>query len=164
MEKDTFTAAEEPVARLLRLQIPALQRIHRSLFGKDSTVVHLLHLRRKLAWELQARATGGLAEEARRYALALAWQTTLRTRAHGQSSRPVNSTVSFGHDTRLPPPGTLLRREFQGRQVQVKVLAAGFEYEGRVFASLSAIANLVTGGNWNGFVFFRLARHAPRGR
>jgi hypothetical protein len=48
--------------------------------------------------------------------------------------------------------------------VLVKVLSAGFEYDGRIFGSLSAIANEVTGGNWNGFVFFRIARGAARGR
>ena len=164
MEKDTFTTAGIPLERVMRMPIAALQRIHRSLFGKDCTVVHLLHLRRKLVWELQARAAGGLREDARQHALALAWQAILRTRAHSQSSRPLNSTVSFGHDTRLPPPGTLLRRDFKGRQVQVKVLAAGFEFEGRFFSSLSAIANEVTGTNWNGFVFFRIARGARHGR
>ena len=45
----------------------------------------------------------------------------------------------------------------------VKVLAAGFEYEGRVFASLSPIANEVAGSNWNGFVFFGLAKDSQRG-
>jgi Protein of unknown function (DUF2924) len=48
--------------------------------------------------------------------------------------------------------------------VVVKVLSAGFEFDGRVFSSLSAIANEVTGGNWNGFVFFRLTRDARRRR
>ena len=37
------------------------------------------------------------------------------------------------------------------------------EYEGRIFGSLSSVANEVTGGNWNGFVFFRLARSARHG-
>jgi hypothetical protein len=122
------------------------------------------YLRRKLAFELQVRAAGGLPEPSRQHALGIAWQTTLRTRAHSQSSRPVNSTVSLGHDTRLPPPGTLLRRRFHGKVVLVKVLAAGFEYDGRVFGSLTPIANEVTGGNWNGFVFFGLARTARHGR
>jgi hypothetical protein len=69
------------------------------------------------------------------------WQSILRTRAHSQPSRPVSSTVSLGHDTRIPPPGTLLRRQFKGKPVLAKVLSAGFEHEGRIFASLSAIAN-----------------------
>ena len=163
MEKNISEDGNALIERLMRLDIPALQRTHRELFGKDCAVIHILYMRRKLAWELQARAEGGLSEESRQHALAIAWQTTLRTRAHSPS-RPVDPTVSFGHDTRLPPPGTLLRRRFKGKSVLVKVLAAGFEYDGRVFGSLSPIANEVTGGNWNGFVFFRLTRKARHGR
>jgi hypothetical protein len=164
MEKDISEDGNDRIKRLMRLGIPALQRTHRELFGEDCPVLHVRYLRRKLAWELQARAAGGLSEESRQHALAIAWQTTLRTRAHSQSSRPLNSTVSLGHDTRLPPPGTILRRRFKGKSVLVKVLSTGFEYDGRVFGSLSAIANEVTGGNWNGFVFFGLTRKARHGR
>jgi hypothetical protein len=39
----------------------------------------------------------------------------------------------------------------------VKVLASGFEYLGRHYRSLSAIANEVTGTRWNGLAFFGLA-------
>jgi hypothetical protein len=164
MENNISEDGNASIERLMRLSIPALQRTHRELFGKDCTVLHVLYLRRKLAWELQARTQGGLSEESRQHALGIAWQTTLRTRAHSSPSRPVNSTVSLGHDTRLPPPGTLLRRRFKGKSVLVKVLAAGFEYEGRIFGSLSPIANEATGGNWNGFVFFGIARDARHGR
>jgi Protein of unknown function (DUF2924) len=148
---------------LMRLGIPALQQTHRELFGKDCTVLHVLYLRRKLAFELQARAHGSLSEESRQHALGIAWQTTLRIRARSHASRPVNATISFGHDTRLPPPGTFLKRSFKGKTVLVKVLAAGFEYDGRTFSSLSPIANEVTGGNCNGFVFFGLTKDAPHG-
>jgi Protein of unknown function (DUF2924) len=163
MEKETIDphALIEP---LMRLGIPALQRRHRELFGKDCPVLHVCYLRRKLAWELQARAAGGLAEEARQHALNIAWQTTLRTRAPAPRSAAGKSTLWFGHDTRLPPPGSVLRRHFRGQAVLVKVLAAGFEYQGRVYGSLSSIANKVTSGNWNGFVFFRLTREARHGR
>jgi hypothetical protein len=59
-------------------------------------------------------------------------------------------------------------RTFRERNVVVKVLAAGFEFDGRHFPSLSAIAREVTGTRWNGFVFFGLvkpfrhARHTSR--
>ena len=45
----------------------------------------------------------------------------------------------------------------------MKVLEDGFEYEGQKFASLSAIASLVTGTRWNGFAFFRVTRQADHG-
>ena len=152
------------ISRLMRQGIPALQRIHRELFGRDCPVLHVHYLRRKLAWELQARAEGGLSEESRQLALGIAWQTTLRTRAHSRPFRPVTSTLSLGHDTRVPPPGTLLRRQFKGKSVLVNVLAAGFEYDGQVFGSLSGIAQAVAGGHWNGFAFFGLTRNGACGR
>jgi Protein of unknown function (DUF2924) len=49
-----------------------------------------------------------------------------------------------------------LERCYRGRVIQVKVLLDGFEHEGQRFASLSAIAERVTGTRWNGFLFFGL--------
>lgn len=44
----------------------------------------------------------------------------------------------------------------------VRVLQEGFEYEGKIYRSLSAIAREVTGTKWNGFLFFGCA--AKKGR
>ena len=60
-------------------------------------------------------------------------------------------------DPRLPPPGTLLTRRLENRQIVVKVLEKGFEFEMRQYGSLSAIAREVTGTRWNGLLFFGLA-------
>jgi hypothetical protein len=67
-------------------------------------------------------------------------------------------TVGGGRDSRLPAPGTLLTRDFKGRTHVVKVLTDGFEYEGRTYRSLSAIAGEIAGTRWNGFLFFGLNR------
>jgi hypothetical protein len=56
----------------------------------------------------------------------------------------------------LPPNGTVLERVYQGQIIRVTVLANGFEYQGKPYASLSAIAHRVTGTRWNGFHFFGL--------
>ena len=58
---------------------------------------------------------------------------------------------------RLPAAGSLLTRRVGDRQVVVKVLKEGFEYESRRYRSLSAIAREVTGTRWNGLLFFGLA-------
>jgi hypothetical protein len=58
-------------------------------------------------------------------------------------------------------PGSILQREWQGRLEQVTVLDCGFAWQGRPYASLSALAKAVTGTSWNGHRFFGLARHAP---
>ncbi|MEO8715636.1 MAG: DUF2924 domain-containing protein [Acetobacteraceae bacterium] len=57
-------------------------------------------------------------------------------------------------DARLPPPGSCLEREYKGRRVIVMVPAGGFEFDGQVYRSVSAIASEVTGIKWNGFLFF----------
>ena len=41
-----------------------------------------------------------------------------------------------------------------------EVLADGFEFEGRSFKSLSAVAKEITGTAWNGFLFFGLKKPA----
>ena len=59
-------------------------------------------------------------------------------------------------DSRIPKSGTLLTRKWKGRDHAVKVLKDGFEYKGDQYGSLSKIANMITRGSWNGYVFFGL--------
>src|SRR5262249_13428671 len=82
--------------------------------------------------------------------------------------------LRFKPDDRLPPPGSGITRPYKGDDLQVKVLTEGFEFEGTVYPSLSAVAHAVTGSHMNGFAFFRPApkagarvpawRSRPRGR
>jgi hypothetical protein len=55
-----------------------------------------------------------------------------------------------------PVAGTRLLRVWNGVEHSVTVLQTGFEYQGRPFASLSAIAKHITGTPWNGPAFFGL--------
>jgi Protein of unknown function (DUF2924) len=55
-----------------------------------------------------------------------------------------------------PLPGTRLIREWQGVQHVVTVRMNDFEFEGRPYQSLSAIARYITGTRWNGWTFFGL--------
>jgi len=52
--------------------------------------------------------------------------------------------------------GTRLLREWQGQTHHVTVLAQGFEYNGKVYRSLTAIARLITSTPWSGPLFFGL--------
>jgi hypothetical protein len=64
----------------------------------------------------------------------------------------------FHRSRRLPVAGSVLRRRYQERMVEVKVLAEGFEYEGQRYESLSAVARAITGTRWNGLLFFGLTQ------
>ncbi len=61
------------------------------------------------------------------------------------------SLVSDSH-----APGTRLLREWQGQTHHVTVLTRGFEYNGKPYRSLSAIARHITGTPWSGPQFFGL--------
>ena len=49
----------------------------------------------------------------------------------------------------------VLTRTYKGEVLQVQVRADGFEYQGQVYASLSAVAKAITGSHCNGFLFFK---------
>jgi len=58
--------------------------------------------------------------------------------------------------TDLLAPGTRLLREWQGNTHHVTILAQGFEYDGKKYRSLTAIARHITGVSWSGPHFFGL--------
>jgi hypothetical protein len=68
--------------------------------------------------------------------------------------------VNPDRDARLPPPGTELVRRFRGREHRVIVHEADFEYDGRRWTSLSALARHITGSPWNGMTFFGLGQRS----
>jgi len=146
-----------------------LQAVHRELFGAEHPITNCQHLRRKIAWHMQAAKEGGLPESVRQYAIAIARGADLRSRISENSSRrqvglPMEQTVTTRvvqtRDARLPMPGCLIVKKYKALTVVVKVLGDGFEYDGRQFASLSAIAGEITGTRWNGFAFFGLEKEA----
>jgi len=77
-------------------------------------------------------------------------------RAPAKSGEPVPQLGH--HDRRLPVIGTVLSRSYGHQTVVVKVLKDGFEYQGRCYSSLSAIARQATGTRWNGLLFFGLTK------
>lgn len=71
------------------------------------------------------------------------------------------SSVSLTTPPRSGPtltPGTRLLREWQGATHEVLVLPQGFEYQGKTFSSLSAVARAITGTAWSGPAFFGIKR------
>jgi hypothetical protein len=61
-------------------------------------------------------------------------------------------------DPRIPSVGTVLEREYDGKTLKVKVLEDGFQFRGKTYRSLSAIAKDATGTTWNGLLFFGLVK------
>lgn len=158
---------EVDLGALVRLKLAGLQMLHRELLGEESLVKNAEHLRRKLAWYMQARDHGGLPETAVQYALEIARDAVLRIRIGENISRrrkgialdcAATTTVAPEHDARVPMAGSLLMKDYKNRTIVVRVLDRGFEYDRRRYASLSAIAQEITGTKWNGYLFFGLPK------
>jgi hypothetical protein len=153
------------IQELQALNVAALKMRYQKMFGEESRSSNKQFLFRCIAWRLQANSEGSLSERARLRATEIADDADLRTRAPksfvvqsapGSAPCPVDLSQP-GRDWRLPAPGSLLTRRLDDRQIVVKVLVDGFEYESRRYRSLSAIAREVTGTRWNGLLFFGLA-------
>jgi hypothetical protein len=134
--------------------------------GEPTRSFHRQFLIRRIAWRMQANEEGDLSERSRRRAMELANDADLRLRpppmlrlvTPGDGDGPtVTKSLQRTPDDRLPMPGALLTREYKGRHIAVRVLPKGFEFEGEVFRSLSAIAQKVTGAHWNGWAFFNVS-------
>jgi len=70
-------------------------------------------------------------------------------------SAPSPSKRSGSASPLVLKPGTLLTREWQGRIERTEALEDGFAWNGKTYASLSAVALAITGVRWNGHrVFF----------
>jgi hypothetical protein len=159
----TQTLARE-VAALQRMTVKQLRQKYMEVFDEETNGHNKAWLVKRIAWRLQARAEGGLSDRARRRAGELACDADLRMNppvptpvaAAEPEEVPPPRVLPFQADDRLPPPGTLLTREYKGRTYQVRVLSDGFDYDGQVYRSLSAVAKAITGSHCNGYFFFRL--------
>jgi len=151
------------MAALKRMTVGELRIRYAEVFGESTTSRHKQFLIRRILWRLQANEEGGLSERARRRAKELAADSDVRLTAPkaktASSAEPVKaSPIQISQGDRLPMPGAVITRRYKGETFEVRVLPKGFEYEGEVYKSLSAVARKVTGTHWNGYHFFKLGR------
>jgi hypothetical protein len=151
---------EQEIASLKAMTVAELCVRYAEMFGEAARTRHKVWLFKRIIWRLQAKAEGDLSERARRRAAELANDADLRLyppRASQTVPAGKHSTSEAQQpDSRLPAPGQNLSRLYKGRTVHVRVLSKGFEYDGVVYRSLSAVAKAITGSHTNGFLFFRL--------
>jgi hypothetical protein len=155
---------QREIAALQQLTPKELRVRYAEVFGEQTPGNNKVWLIKRIAWRLQSQAEGGLSERAQQRAAELANEADLRLNPPRISATPaapaqtVTATLPSKSDARLPLPGTILTRAYKGAVVQVQVLPHGFEYQGAVYLSLSAVAKAVTGSHCNGYFFFHLGR------
>ncbi len=151
------------VAALERMTVSELRERYAELFNETTRARNRTWLIRRIIWRMQSLQQGGLSERALRQANELANNADLRVTAPRESEllpdaaeRTKTVACRIEGRSRVPLPGTVITRRYKGRLLQVKVVRDGFEFEGELFKSLSAVAKRVTGSHWNGYKFFKL--------
>ena len=133
------------LAALKTAPVADLKQKWRDLFEREPPPYNRRFLESRLAYRIQELAHGGLKPETIERLEALAEQFDGRD--------PVKRRIRM--DDR-PIAGTRLIREWQGVEHCVTVRDHDFEYQGRPYKSLSAVARVITGTRWNGWIFFGL--------
>ena len=147
------------ILALRELPVSALRERYLAVFGEESTSRNKDYLFKRIAYRMQEQRYGGLSPRAKARAVELADNAPVRRRPP-RNVASVSIVEASARDPRLPPVGTVLRREFRGEVHEVRVLTEGFEYRGERFASLSTLATRIAGSRWNGFLFFKVGAKA----
>jgi hypothetical protein len=130
------------IAALKGKSAAELRDLWRELFSQEAPVLGRRYLEDRLAFKVQELRYGGLSDRSRRKLDALTDQFEPKAARRRDPGRPI--------------VGTQLRRQWQGVEHVVSVREHDFEYEGRPYKSLSAIARSITSTRWNGWLFFGL--------
>ena len=133
------------LAALKTTSTPELKKQWRDLFASEPPPFNRRYLESRLAYRIQELAYGGLKPE-----------TIKRLEAMGQQLDGGNPVMRRIRTDDKLIAGTRLIREYQSVEHTETVMTDGYEWQGRPYKSLSAIARDITGTQWNGYRFFGL--------
>ena len=139
------------IAALKTTPTTELKKQWRELFDHEPPPFNRRYLESRLAYRIQELAFGGLKPETARYLEKLGEDL--------DGGDPSRRRIRVDN---VPITGTRLLREWQGVEHVVTVTNEGFEWQGRPYKSLSAIARAITSTRWNGWVFFGLKNYRRR--
>ena len=142
------TSVLAQVAALQGMETTALKKMWRDLFDTAPPPYNRRFLVNRLSYRLQELAFGGLSKE-----------TVERLEAMAGDGAPDERNRGRGRAAERPVVGTRLVREWNGVEHHVTVQADCFEWQGKKYKSLSAVARAITGTRWNGPLFFGLRKH-----
>ncbi len=131
------------LAALQNMDIDELREKFSELFGSATTCQNALQLRRRLTYRIQEIYFGGLTKSEKDILLHIGSKDAAARLEKRKPGEFMNIR------------GTRFQRQWKGRLYEVIAVGDGtFEYDGRIFTSLSAVACEITGTRWNGRLFF----------
>ena len=140
---------QETIEQLQQLSREELIKKWKKLFKTNSPQ----HARKEflikhIVWELQAKKQGGYSAQTQKQLNKLAGKLANNQEIKEEEiNKPCRQSLEI-------KAGTKLIREYKGEKHEVTALEKGFEYKGKPYKSLSAIAKEITGTQWNGKLFF----------
>ena len=139
------------LAALKAMSVNELKTEWQAMFDAPAPNNSRTFLESRMAYRIQELTYGGPDKQTRRLLDLLA------NEVEGTLTRKAQIA-----DPRNPVVGTKLIREWDGIAHTVTVLKEGFDWGGKRYKSLSAVARAITGTRWNGYRFFGL-RERKRG-
>lgn len=134
---------ESRIAELDGLSREELRRRFTELYGFEAVTCSCDNLRKRIAYRLQELEFGGLSQKTIDLLEAMAESDSMSNLGNAPAKRVTNAR------------GARYVRVWNGRNYEVTVLGDGrYEYDGRIYGSLTAIAQQITGTHWNGKRFF----------
>ncbi len=144
------------VSALERMNGPELREQWLVLFGSEPPACRSTVLVRRMAHRIQELAYGATSDEVKR---------RLEERRQALGLNDLGLSARSGKQRKdAPIVGTRFVREWDGQRWEVTVTHDGYEFRGKTYRSLSAIAKAITGTHWNGRAFFGLYRPRPAGK
>ena len=131
------TSVLRQLAALQKMKLTELQEKWRDLYGSEPPNFKSTFLKKRLAYRIQELFYGGLEDSVKAKLKEIASNEVKKTK----SKVEVNGKIL---------PGTRFVREWKGQVYETIVRDDGFEFNGLMYRSLSAIATAITGTRWNG--------------
>lgn len=148
------------VADLKNLSHDELKNLWRTLNGSEPPAYNRYYIISRLAYRIQEIAYGGLSDASRN-------QMSKILKDGGFNGNGCDSNIrrkqrNMKQKSDAPLVGTRFVRDWNGNRYEVIAVNNGFEYDGRLYRSLTAIAKAITGTHWNGRIFFGLAKRGKK--
>jgi len=144
----TKTSVLRQLATLQSMSLDQIREKWLDLYGTEPPQYKKQFLVKRLAHQIQELFYGGLSEQAKSHLKKVA------------ETDPVATVICKIPEERKSQEailsGTRFVRIWNDQRYEVIARESGFEYDGRIFRSLSAIAREITGTRWNGKIFFGL--------
>lgn len=149
---NTISVAKQ-VTGLHNLSHQELRQLWTTLNGKEPPAYNRTYLITRLSYRLQEIAYGGLSHLAR-----TTMRQVLADNGYDENGFEPTTRRRYRKNRLNLAVGTTLVREWRGKRYQVTVVEGGFDYEGKLYRSLTGVAKAITGTHWNGRVFFGIDR------